>query len=113
ERVIADFELVVILIAAEDPLEDLDCLFDGRLFNNDWLEAAFERCILLDMLAVFVERGGADALEFTTGERRLENVRRVDGAFGRASAHEHVELVDEEDAVAGGLDFLNDLLQAL
>src|SRR5581483_1153612 len=46
-------------------------------------------------------------------ERRLEDVRGVDGAFGGAGADEHVQLIDEEHTVAGGLDLLDDLLQPL
>ena len=65
------------------------------------------------MLAVVVQRGGADALQLAAGQRWLEDVGRVDGAFGGAGADEHVHLVDEEDAVAGALDLFDDLLQAL
>ena len=38
---------------------------------------------------------------------------RVDRALGRAGAHERVQLVDEQDDVAAGLDLLQHLLQAL
>ena len=40
-------------------------------------------------------------------------LRRVDGAFGGARADERVQLVDEQDDVAAGLDFLEHLLEAL
>ena len=71
-----------------------------RLLDQDRLEAALERGVALDVLAVLVERGRADALQLAARQRRLEDVGGVDGALGRAGADEHVQLVDEEDAVA-------------
>ncbi len=65
------------------------------------------------MLAVVVQRRRADALQLAAGQRGLEDVRGVDSAFGGAGADEHVHLVDEQHAVAGVLDLLDDLLQAL
>ena len=65
------------------------------------------------MLAVLVERRGADRLQLTAGEHRLEDRRRVDRAFGRTGADERVQLVDEQDDVAAGADLLQHLLQAL
>jgi len=49
------------------------------------------------VLAVFVERGGADRPQFAAGEHRLEQVGGVDGALGGAGAHDRVKLVEEED----------------
>ena len=64
------------------------------------LEAALERGVLLDVLAVLVERGRADAAQLAARERRLEHVRGVDRAFGGAGADDGVQLVDEEDHLA-------------
>ena len=46
-------------------------------------------------------------------KRRLEDVRRVDRAFGRAGADERVQLVDEQDRVVGVPQLFDDLLEAL
>ncbi len=66
------------------------------------LEAPLERRVLLDALAVLVERRRADAAQLAARERRLEQVRRVHRALGGAGADERVELVDEEDDLAVG-----------
>ena len=66
------------------------------------LEAPLERGVLLDVLAVLVERGGADAAQLAAGERRLQHVGRVHGALGRARADQRVQLVDEADDLALG-----------
>jgi hypothetical protein len=65
------------------------------------------------VLAVLVERGGADGLQLAAGEHRLQDRRGVDGALGGTRTDEGVDLVDEQDDVAAGLDLLEHLLEAL
>ena len=72
------------------------------------LEAALERGVLLDVLAVLVERGGADHAQLAAGEHRLEHVAGVHRALGRAGADDGVHLVDEGDDLALGV---GDLLE--
>ena len=112
-RVVGDLDLVVLLVALADALEDLDRLLERRLLDHDRLEAPLERRVLLDVLAVLVERRRADALELAARQRRLEDVRGVDRALGRARADERVQLVDEQDRVVGVAELLDDLLEAL
>ena len=85
---------------------------DGRL-DLDRLEAAVEGAVLLDVLAVLVERGRADALELAARERGLEDVGGVHRALGGAGADDRVQLVDEEDDVPGALDLVHHGLDAL
>ena len=68
-----------------------------RLADEDRLEAALQRGVLLDVLAVLVERGRADAVQLAARQHRLEHVRGVHRAFGRARADDGVQLVDEQD----------------
>ena len=55
-------------------------------FDHDGLETPFERGVLFDVLAVFVERGGADSAQLAAGKLRLQHVRGVGGAFRRPGA---------------------------
>ncbi len=85
-----------------------------RFVDLHLLEAALQRGVLLDVLAVFVERGGADAMQFAARQRRLQHVAGVDRALGLAGADHGVHLVDEEDDAALVLrDFLQHGLQPL
>ena len=100
ERGVADADAVVGLVALLQAAEDGDRVRDRRLADEDRLEAALERGVLLDVLAVLVERGRADGAQLPAREHRLEHVGRVDGALGGARADDRVQLVDEEDDLA-------------
>ena len=97
---IGDLDLVMHLVALLQSAQDRDGVFDGRLVDQHFLEAALERGVLLDVLAVFVERRRADAVQLAARERGLEHVAGVHGAFGLAGADHGVQLVDEQDDLA-------------
>ena len=88
------------LVFLLQPAQDRDGVLDRRLRHEDRLEAPGERRVLLHVLAIFVERGGADAMELAAGERRLQQVRGVHGAVGLAGADQRMHLVDEQDDLA-------------
>jgi hypothetical protein len=113
QRVVRDLQPVVLLVPLLDAAEDLDSLLDRRLVDHHRLEAPLERRVALDVLAVLVERRRADRLELAPAERGLEYVRGVDGALRGAGPDERVQLVDEQQAVPGRPDLLDDLLQPL
>ena len=113
DRVVGDLDLVVLLVARADAEQDVDRLLERRLLDHHRLEAALERGVALDVLAVLVERRRADALQLAARQRRLEDVRRVDRALGRAGTDERVQLVDEQHRVVGVAQLLDDLLEPL
>jgi hypothetical protein len=113
QRLVGDGDPVVLLVALAEALQDLDAVGDGGLVDGDGLEASLEGGVLLEVLAVLVERGGADGLQLPAGQHRLEDRGGVDGALGGAGADQRVDLVDEQDDVAAGADLLEDLLEAL
>ena len=97
ERAVLDLDAVVDLEALFEAPQDRDGVLDARGVDEHRLEPPLERGVLLDLLPVLVERGGADAVELAAREHRLEEVRGVGGALGLAGADDGVELVDEED----------------
>ena len=68
ERFVGQLRLVVRFVLRAQPFQNQDRLFDRRRFDLDRLEAAFEGGVLLDVLAVLVQRGGADALQLAAAE---------------------------------------------
>ena len=109
---VLDPDLVVDLVALLEPAEDRDRVLDRRLTDVHRLEAALECSILLDVLAVLVQRGGADGPQLAASEHRLEHVPGVDRALGGACPDDRVQLVDENDDLALGVrDLLQDGLE--
>ena len=114
ERAIGDMHAVEDLVLLLEATQDRDGVLDGGLTHQNGLETTGKRRILLDVLAVLVERGRADRMQVATGERRLKDVAGVHGALGGTRAHDGVELIDEQDDLAFGLlDFLEHGLQAV
>ncbi len=113
QRVVGDVDLVVLLVALAQPLEDLDRVLDRGLVDLDLGEAALQRRVALEVFAVLVERRRADRLQLAAGQRRLQDRGGVDRALGGAGADQVVELVDEEDDVAALGDLFHHLLEAL
>ena len=114
ERRVGDAHAVVHLVALAQAAQDRDGLLDRRLVDEDRLEAPLERGVLLDVLAVLVERRRADRVQLAAREHRLEQVRRVHRALGRPGADDGVQLVDEQDDLpVAVLDLLEDGLEAL
>ena len=53
------------------------------------------------IVAVFVERGGADQVQFAAGQAGLEDVAGIHAALAAAAGADHgVQLVDEDDELA-------------
>src|SRR5678815_5978405 len=61
ERRVGDRHTVMILVLLSQPSENLYRLIDRRRIHDNRLEASLERAVLLDVLAILVERGGTDA----------------------------------------------------
>ena len=113
QRLLGVAHLVMRLVLVAQALQDADRLLLGGLVDHDRLEAALERGVLLEVLAVLVDGGRADDLDLAAGQRRLQDGGGVDGALGRAGADQRVHLVDEQDDVLGVDHLFDDLLQAL
>ena len=112
-RFVRDADLMVRFVTVAQALEDGDGFFLARFAHLHGLETAFQRRVLFDVLAVFVNRRRADALNFAARQRGLEDVRRVDRTFGSACTDQRVQLVDEEDDAAVALELIHHILHAL
>ena len=109
-RVVHVMERLVALLDAE---QDLDRLALAGRIDLDGLEAALERPVLLDVLAVLGGGRRPDAPDLAPRQRGLEDVGGVQRAFGRPGPHQRVQLVDEHDDVRVLDQLLHDRLQAL
>ena len=65
------------------------------------------------MLAVLIQGGGTNGLQFTASQHWLEDRSCINSAFGRSSTNQSVNLIDEGDDVTASADLLGHLLEAL
>ena len=87
---ILDPHAVVGLVPRLQAAEDRDGVLDVGLIDHHRLEAPLQGGVLLDVLAVLVEGGGADGPQFAAGQRRLDQIAGGNGPFGRAGADDRV-----------------------
>ena len=104
---------VVLFVIDLDAAQHFDAVVDRGLLDLDGLEAALERGVFLDILAVFAEGSCADDLHLPAGQRRFHDVSGVHRAVGIARADEVVDLVDEQNHIARRLDLAEQALDAL
>src|SRR5690606_3305207 len=97
DRRVRDLDAVMHLVALLEAAQDRDRVLDRRLVDQPLLEAPLERRVLLDVLAVLVERRRADAVQLAARERGFQHVARIHRALGLAGADHRVQLVDEQD----------------
>ena len=62
------------LVFRPDSLEDQNRFIDAWRLHLDGLETALQRGILLDVLAILVQRGRADALDFAPAKGGLDDL---------------------------------------
>ena len=94
---VGDLHPVVHLIALLQAPQDGDGVFLAGLVHQHLLEAPLQSRVLLHILAVLVQSGGADAVEFTPGQGWLQHVASVHGPLGLAGPYHGVQLIDEQD----------------
>jgi hypothetical protein len=90
-------DAVVRFVVRLEPFEDPVGLLDRGLVDLDLLEAARQGVIALEIGAVLVVGGRADAANLAGAQHRLEDVRRIHrAAAGGAGTDDGVDLVDEQ-----------------
>ncbi len=100
KRRVLELHAMMNFVALAQTAQDADRVFHRGLVHHHRLESSFERRVFFDVLAIFVESGGANRMQFAPGEHGLEHVRRVDRSFSRAGTHDGVKLVDEQNNLA-------------
>ena len=112
QNALGNFDTVELLVVVGDTLQNFERVLHVRLVDRDRLEAALERGVLFNVLAILGERRRADDLNFASGERRLQDVGGVHAALGVARADDVMHFVDDKDDVAHLADLLDEALHA-
>ena len=94
--------------------QDGDGVFHAGFAHENNLEAALQRSVFLDVLAVFVERGCANGSKFAARQLRLQHVGGVNRAFRGSGSDQRVQFIDEQnDLPLGLLDLFQHGLEAI
>ena len=104
---------MVSLVAIAQAVENGKGFLGGGLAHHHGLEAPLQGRVLLDVLAVFLQGGGADALHLAPGQGGLHDVGSVQAALGLPRAHDGVNFVDEQQDISGLAHFLQHGLHPL
>ena len=97
---------MVLLVLLLKATQDRDGVLNSRLGDKHGLETTCKSSVLLDVLAVFIQRSSTNCAKLATGKCRLQDVASVHGTLGRAGAYDGVKLVDEENNLAVRLGHL-------
>ena len=112
--IVLDTHLVVVLVAFLQSSQNAYCRHLVRLVNHHGLETAFQSLVFLEILLVFVERGGTDGAQFASCESRFQDVSGIHGTLSAAGTHEGVNLINKENYAPFALRHLvDDALQTL
>src|SRR3546814_13434573 len=84
DRAVGNRYLMVDRIPLLEAAQAGDGVLFARLLHQHFLETSLQRRILLYVLTVLVDSGRTDAVQLTTGQRRLEHVAGVHRAFALA-----------------------------
>ena len=74
--------------------------FHARLIDQDFLEAAFQRCIFFDVFAILIQRGRAYTVQLATCQRWLEHIARIHGTFRFTRADHGVNFINKHNGLA-------------
>ena len=105
--------VVVVLVLVLDVVQDFNRLLGRGGVHHHHLETTGQSTIFLNVLAVLIQRGGADALNFAPGQRRFEHVGGIERARSPAGTHDGVQLVNEENHVGRLFQLVHHGLHAL
>ena len=114
QGVVLNLHAVEHFVALLEAAQDGNRVLNGRLAHHDRLETTLQSGVLLDILAVFIQRRRTDAVQLAARQHRLQEVAGVHCAVRLACADNRVQLINEQqDAPFAALDFRKHRLQAL
>ena len=100
---VRDLDTVEHLIPFLQAPENGNGVLHRGLIYRHGLEPALQCGVLFNILAVFVQGGGADAVQLAPGQHGLQQIARIHATFGLSGAHDGVQLIDEQQDLAIGL----------
>ena len=94
---VSDVDAVVQLIALLQATQDGDGAFHRGLADQHLLESPLQRSVLLDVLAVFVQRGSADAVQLAASEGRFQHVAGVHRTIRFSCTYHRMKFINKNN----------------
>src|SRR5712671_6583286 len=85
---------VMELIALAQATKNRDGFLHARLVHHYWLEAALQSGVFFNMLAIFIQRRRADAVQLSASKHGLKHIAGIHGTLSLAGAHDRMDFVD-------------------
>ena len=104
-------DMVMVLVAVLDVLEDGDGVFGTRRLKCDALETTVKGSVLFNGLSELVDGGGSNALYLAACQGRFEDVCSVERTRSPSGTDDGMDFVDEENNLAVVLQFINEASQ--
>ena len=97
QRGVCDLDSMVYLIPLLQSTQDRDRILHGRLIYQYLLETTLQRRVLLDILAVLVQRRCTDTVQFASGQHGLQHIARIHRAVCLAGSYDQMQLIDKQN----------------
>ena len=99
DRLIGITDVVMILVAGFDIVQDFDRFIERSRFDQYFLEASFQSTVFLDILPVFVEGRRPDTLNLPSRQRRFQHICRIQATSRPSGSYNGMNLVDKKDNI--------------
>ena len=106
ECAILNTHAVMYFIALFQAAQDANRVLDRWLIDHNGLETTLQSSIFLNVLAVLIQGGCANAVQFAPCQHRFQHVRGVHGTFSSACSHEGMQFVNKKDNATFGARYL-------
>ena len=108
----AHMDLMMLLVARNNSLQNLQRLCFIRLLHLNRLETSLQCGIPLDILVILIDGRRTDHLNLASCKSRLQNVRGINGALCSAGSDQRVHLIHKQNNIARIPNLFDDALDA-
>ena len=77
--------------------QDRDCILNGWLIYQNWLETTLQCSILLNILTILIQCCCTDTMQFTSGKHRLKHISCIHRTVCFTCSYNRMKFIDEKN----------------
>ena len=77
--------------------QDRDCILNGWLIYQNWLETTLQSCILLNILTILIQCCCTDTMQFTSSKHRLKHISCIHRTVCLTGSDDRMKLINEKN----------------